>query len=212
MPHSKASSTSSSTSSHYNLSPTCDNDTISSSPIITNIDFIHSIHNSSTSTNQEHQSTSTSHSSQGSTHSSINLDWTTTRFTIHRLKESPQQRIDRINSEVKHSVVKGRFIRSSLINGPSKSQWIQAEQDMLTTHFETNKIYGDPIPPPQDSSPMQPVWTHTIKACGTHRARQNGDETNNHQRQGNQDIDYAQCLNQSSFCLLQAIAAVKNLL
>ena len=212
VPKSTASSTPSTNSSHKNLSPTSEYDPISSAPIITNIDFIHSMHNSSTSTTQEHQSTPTSHSSQSSTHSSIHLDWTTTGFTIHRLKESPQQRIDRINSEVKHSVVKGRFVRSSLINGLSKSQWIQAERDILTTHFETNKICGDPISPPHDSSPMRPVSTHTIKAYGTHRARQNGDETNNHQRQGNQDVDYARCLDQSSFRLPQAIAVVHNLL
>ena len=58
--------------------------------------------------------------SSNSTSSSFNLDWTDTGFTIHRLKESPQTRIDRINNEVKHSVVKGRFVRTSLINGLSR--------------------------------------------------------------------------------------------
>ena len=131
---------------------------------------------------------------------------------MHRLKESPQQQINRINSEVKHSVVKGRFVRSSLINRPSKTQWIQAECDMLTTHFETNKIYGDPIPLLPESCLMRPVLTCTIKVYGIHWALQNGDEINNHKRQGNQNVDYARCLDQLSFHLLQAIAAVNNLL
>ena len=58
----------------FDNSPTHHEPFISNEPIISNIDFIHSIQHLPTSITQKHHSITTSHSSQTSTYSSLYLD------------------------------------------------------------------------------------------------------------------------------------------
>ena len=59
-----------------------------------------------------------------------------------------------INEDAKYSILKGKCIRTALLNGPLGTSLLTAEHTMLDTHFEVNKIYRDPILVPPNADRM----------------------------------------------------------
>ena len=87
-----------------------------STSIISNMNFIHATSNIASQNefadNQGTELFDSLSSSSSPSATDTDLDWTNTGFNIHRLRESPQDRIDHINKEVQTSVVKGRYVRT----------------------------------------------------------------------------------------------------